>query len=85
VASPADMSVLQVSDPRIVALATLPRFGGRIVGRSVSETGRVQWQIAGLPRDFHLRVVDDPALGEIRAYIGALEVVYGTIDRRARR
>jgi hypothetical protein len=51
----------------------------------VRSDGRVEWQVGGLPADFLNRVVDDPALSEIRAFIGTLEVAHGTLDRRGRR
>jgi hypothetical protein len=78
-------ALFKTTDPRIVALSTLPRFGGRITGRSTAANGRTEWQVSGLPADFLKRVVDDPGLSEIRAYIGNLEIVYGTIDRRGGR
>jgi hypothetical protein len=72
------MNALQIQDPAHLAFAVVA-YGGKITSRSVSATGKVTWTVTGVAPDFLDRALDDPALRVCREFLGALEIIHGTI------
>lgn len=72
------MNAVEIQDPAHLAFAVVV-YGGKITGRSVSPNGKVTWTVSGVAPDYLDRALDDPALRACREFLGALQIIYGTI------
>ncbi len=77
-----DVDGVSLTDPKVVGAALA--FGAKLVRTEIAQNGRLTFILAGVPRDFTTKILNDELTVSVRAYIAALESVLGMIAQHQR-